>query len=176
MTDLEIHQRGLLAILKNRCGAPNDPYLRQVANSRELAMVLALWWIAFALEAQCRFTMRLLKRLSSFDLLVATYFDHNKTSPFVEELSLGFLGSLHAHGDPLVRAVSEFEHALLTVRAGFAQAHEILWDRHPERVILALETGDQLPKREQDCVYRMRVAKDLPQMLVCVRESKGRWR
>ena len=47
-------------------------------------------------EAQCRYTTRLLKRFASFDLLVADYFDHNKTSPFVEELSVGFLAH-YAH-------------------------------------------------------------------------------
>jgi hypothetical protein len=173
VSSLEIQQRGLLALLKNRGGAPSDTYLGQVANSSELAMVrkIALWWMAFALNAQCRFTTRLLKRIGSFDSLVATYFDHNQTSPFVEELSLGFLGSLHAHNDPLVCAVSDFEHALLTVLAGSAQTHEILWDRHPERVILALETGNELPKREERYIYRVRVAKDLPNLTACTRES-----
>jgi hypothetical protein len=173
VSSLEIQQRGLLALLKNRGGVPDDSYLRQLANCHELAMVrkIALWWLAFALETQCRLTARLLKRLDSFDSLVATYFDLNKTSPFIEELSLGFFSSLHAHDDPLVCAVSKFEHALLMVRAGSEQAHEILWDRHPERVILALETGDELPKHEERCVYRMRVAKDLPNLTVCARES-----
>jgi hypothetical protein len=132
---------------------------------------ITLWWMAFALEAQYRFTTRLLKRLGSFDSLVATYFDRNKTSPFVEELSLDFLGSLHAHNDPLVYAVAAFEHALLRVRAGSAQTHEILWDRHPERAILALETGDELPKREERYVYRVHVGEDLPNLTVCARES-----
>src|ERR1700756_5485313 len=83
MTDLEMHQRGLLALLKNRFFAPDDPYLRHVADSRELARArkITLWWIAFTLEAQCRFTMRLLKRYSTSDVLVATYSTTTKLRP-----------------------------------------------------------------------------------------------
>jgi hypothetical protein len=170
---LELQQRGLLELLKNRGSLPKDPYLRRVADSRELAMVrkIALWWRSFALEAQCRFTTRLLKRLGSFDLLVASYFDGNATSPFVEELSLSFLASLHDNEDRLIRDISRFEHALLTTRAGSAGTHEILWDRHPDLVVLALETGCKLPAPEPDCCYRMRVTRDLPHMIACTREA-----
>ena|SRR5215469_13977277 len=86
-------------------------------------------------------------------------------------VDLSFLGSLHDHGDRLIRAMSQFEHALLTVRAGSVDAFEILWDRHPNLVVLALETGGELPAREPDCLYRMRVGRDLPSMIACTRES-----
>ena len=111
MTGLELQQRGLLALIKGRGAPPGDPYLQRMAGSRELAMIreIALWWRTFQLEAQCRFTSRLLKRLGTFPSLVAAYFDKNATSPFVEELSLGFLRTLRTHDDPLVRAVSQFE-------------------------------------------------------------------
>jgi len=132
---------------------------------------IALWWRAFALEAQCRFTTRLLKHLGCFDALIANYFDCNSTSPFVEELSLSFLGSLHSHGDRLIRAMSRFEYAVLAIRAGSANGYEILWDRNPDRVFLALETAGELPARELGCRYRMRVARDLPHMITCTRES-----
>src|SRR4029077_19610877 len=97
MNALERQQRGLLALLKNRGGIPDDPYLARVANSRELAMMrgITLWWRTLTLQMQCRFTPRLLKRLGCFDALVAGYFDRNAASPFVEELSAGFLTSLH---------------------------------------------------------------------------------
>jgi hypothetical protein len=172
MSDLELHQRGLLELVKNRGGQPCDPYLRRVANSRELAMVrkIALWWRAFALEAQCHFTTRLLKQLGCFDALVKSFFDHNATSPFVEELSLDFLGSLYDHDDRLIRAMSQFELALLKTRAGSAHAYEIMWDRHPDLVVLALETGGELPACELGCRYRMHIARDLPHMIVCNRE------
>jgi hypothetical protein len=173
MSALELQQRGLLELVKNRGRSLEDPYLRRVANSRELAMVrkIALWWRAFALEGQCRFTARLLKRLGCFDMLVASYFDRNPTSSFVEELSLGFLESLHDHGDRLIGAMSQFEHALLKARAGPADICEITWDRHPELLVLALETGGELPPSESDCIYRMRVGSQLPGLIACTRES-----
>jgi hypothetical protein len=172
MSALELHQRGLLELIKNRDGWHDDPYLRRVANSRELAMVrqIALWWRAFAIAGQCRFTTRLLKRLGCFDALVASYFDHNPTSPFVEDLCLEFLISLNNHGNRLIRDMSRFEYALLAIRAGSPDTYEIVWDRHPQILILALETGGELPASESDCRYRVRLARDLPNMMACLRE------
>jgi len=173
MLTLEAHQRGLLDLVKKRGASPVDPYLRQVEGSPQLAMVreIALWWRVFALEAQCRFTSRLLKRLGIFHETVAFYFDNNPTSPFVEELSVDFLHSLGAHRDPLLRAVSQSERALLECKAGCGSAVEILWDRHPDRVFQALENGSQLPPAEPRVVYRLRIDLNLPGWVACSREA-----
>jgi hypothetical protein len=172
MTGLELQQRGLLALVKGRGAPPDDPYLQRVAGSPELAMVreIALWWRAFQLEAQCRFTSRLLKRLGFFDTFVAAYFDNHATSPFVEELGPGFLSTLRVHDDPLIRAVSQFEYGFLEARAGSHASFEILWDRHPDHVFLALENGSELPGPEPGCHYRMQVARNLPRLVACSRE------
>jgi hypothetical protein len=172
MTQLERQQRGLLDLIKNRGVPPEDPYLRQVANSRELEMVreIAIWWRAFQIEDQCRFTSRLLKRCECFEDVVVTYFNNHRTSPFIEELSQDFLNSLVDDPDWLIRAVSQFELALLKVRAGSAECFEVLWDRYPENVILALEESSRLPPPESGCVYRMRIGRDLPRTVVCTRE------
>ena len=184
MTQLELQQRGLLDLVKRRGAPPSDPYLCRVQGSRELKVVqeIAIWWRTFQLEAQCRFTSSLLKRLSCFDSAVANYFNNNGTSPFVEELSYGFLNFLNGHNDGndgndgydgydgLVRTVAQFEHAVLQARAGSAEAFEVVWDRHPDYVILALENGSDLPGPEADCLYRMRIARDLPNMVSCTRE------
>jgi hypothetical protein len=174
MSALELQQRGLLALIKNRGGVPDDPYLKRVANSRELAMVrgIALWWRSLGLQMQCRFTPRLLKRRVLFDALVADFFDHNATSPFVEELTLSFLAALHGHDDPLIRALSRFEHAFLAVKAGSTESYEILWDRDPDALVLALETGAELPAPEPGALYRMRISRDLPGMIACVYETE----
>lgn len=171
MTRLEVYQRGLLDLVKSRGPRPGDPYLRRVACSAELGIVreIAIWWRVFALEAQCHFTSRLLKRLGCFGETVASYFDHHLTSPFVEELSDDFLGSLSMHDDGLIRATSQFERAFLKVRAGSAQAFEVLWDRHPDLVFVALENDSELPSAEPECVYRMRIDRDLPGMVGCAR-------
>jgi len=174
MNALELQQRGLLALIKNRDGVPDDPYLQRVARSRELAMMrgIALWWRALAIDMQCRFTPRLLKRLGCFDALVARYFDQNSTSPFIEEVNLGFLASLHGYDDPLVRAVSRFEHALLAIKAGSTDTYEIVWDRHPDRVVHALETGAALPPPEAHTLYRMHASSQLPGTVACVQEDE----
>jgi hypothetical protein len=173
MSALEAQQRGLLALLKNRATPTDDPYLRRVAQSRELALLrmIALWWRTFALEAQCRFTVRLLKRRGSFAADVACYFDGNATSAFAEELSLGFLAALREHEDPLVCAVARFEHALLALRAGDVDGCEIPWDRNPDQVVVALETGGELPPPDPGGLYLMRVARDLPGLVACTRET-----
>lgn len=175
MTGLELQQRGVLGLIKGRGIGTKDSYLERVAASRELAMVreIALWWRKFDLERQCGFSARLLKRLGRFDMLVARYFDGNATSPFVEELSLHFLTWLQADDDPLVRAVSLFERALLMVRAGSSGTFEILWDRNPDLAFRSLKDGTEIPGPEAGPPYRMRVARDLPHMVSCTRRWEG---
>jgi hypothetical protein len=170
---LEAQQRGLLDLVKKRGASPVDPYLRQVEGSPQLAMVreIALWWRLFSLEAQCRFTSRLLKRFGLFEETVAFYFDHNPTSPFVEELSVDFLRSLRAHPNPLIHAVSQSERALLKCKAGSGDAVEILWDRHPDRVFQALQDGSELPPVEAGSIYRLRIDRELPGMVACTRDT-----
>jgi hypothetical protein len=172
MTGLERQQRGLLALLKGRDCPADDPYLQQIAGSRQLGMLreIAIWWRAYQIEVQCHFTSRLLKRLGSFDLLVSAYFDNHATSPFVEELSLGFLESLRMHDDSLVRVVSQFEYGFLKVRSGSNEFFETLWDRNPDLVFLALESGSALPASEPRGHYRLQVTLTLPHLFVCSRE------
>lgn len=172
MSALEAQQRGLLALMKGRATV-DDPYLRLVAGSRDLAMArkIALWWSAYALSAQCRFTTRLLRRSGALDAAIADYFDNNATSPFVEELSRDFLTAIQARGDPLIRAVAAFERALLLVRTGSDTEYEIVWDRNPNCVILALEEDNEPPSPEPESRYRMRVSGAFPQLVACERET-----
>jgi hypothetical protein len=172
MTRLERQQRGLLDLIKKRGAPSDDAYLQQLTGSRELAMVreIALWWRRFQLEDQCPFTSRLLKRLGAFEAMVATYFSQNATFPFVEELSRDFLSWLRNDRNQLIQAVSQFERALMEVRAGSAETFEVLWDRHPDLVLRALDQGSELPAPEQECLYRMRIDRDLPHMIACTRE------
>jgi hypothetical protein len=172
MTALEIQQRGLLGLIKGRGALPADPYLGQVAGSAGLAMIrgIAIWWREFQLEAQCYFTTRLLKRIGSFESLVTSYFNANSTSPFVEELSMDFLSSLYSNADPLIHAVAQFEGAFLEVRAGSDTFFEVLWDRNPDQVFLALEGRAEIPPAETEHIYRMRIGRNLPGLFECSRE------
>jgi hypothetical protein len=77
---------------------------------------------------------------------------------------------LHDHGDPLIRAMSQFELALLKARDGSAHACEMEWDGNPDLVILALESAGELPASQPGCRYRMQVSRDLSGMVVCNRE------
>ncbi len=173
MMPLEAEQRGLLDLLKNRGASTADPYLRRVEGSPQLAMLreIALWWRMFALEAQCRFTSRLLKRFGFFEKTVAYYFDNHPTSPFVEELAQDFLLSLHQHPDALLRAVSQSERALLQCKAGSGDTVEVMWDRNPDHVFQALEDGSELPPAETDGIYRLTIDRELRGLVACTRDT-----
>jgi len=173
MSPLEAQQRGLLDLVKGRGAPPHDPYLKRVARSRELAMVrsIALWWRAYTLERQCPFTSKLLRREGRFDRLVADYFDANATSPFAEEVSLGFLRWLEAEEAPLTRAVARFDRALVELRMGASDDVDLTWDRNPGDVFAAIESGARPPSAEAHCLYRMRILAPGPGRIECVRES-----
>ncbi len=175
-SQLEVYQRGMLDLVKNRGLATDDPYLRDLAKSRELAILreIAIWWRTFQIDVQCRFTSRLFKRRGCFEQSVTSYFDQNATSPFVEELSHGFLTSLRDHPDSLVRSVTQFECAFLRVRGGSPERYEVLWDRHPDLVFVALEEAGDLPPVEAGVIYRMTIAGDIPHLFSCVRETVER--
>jgi hypothetical protein len=175
MTQLEGQQRGLLALIKNRTTTVDDPYLKQIADSRGLAMLreIVFWWRALQLEAQCRFTSRLLKRLRCFDAAVLAYFNNNPTSPFIEKLSRDFLEFLNSDPDPLIRSVSQFEWAFMQARAGSTKSFEVLWDRHPDHVIVALHAGSELPAVDRKYHYRMRIGRRIPALVSCTREPLG---
>lgn len=171
MTQLELQQRGLLDLIKSRGKPPTDPYLVSVAGSAGLGMVreIAIWWRTFQIEAQCYFTSRVLKSLGRFDALIIAYFNEHATSPFVEELSRGFLAWLQAEDDPLIRSVAWFEYGFLEVRANSDVVFEVPWDRNPDAVFLALEGRRELPARDGMYAYRMRIGRSLPGTFVCTR-------
>jgi hypothetical protein len=174
VNSLEYHQKGLLNLIKGRGADRNDPYLERVAHCREMAMLreIAVWWRKLHVGSQCRFTARLLKRLGIFDTLVLQYFNNNATSPYIEELSLGFLSSLGTHADAVVRAVSQFEWAFHKLRAGSGDRYEVYWDRHPAKFLCALAGDGELPGLEDGVFYRMTIGGDIPGLFECVRESE----
>jgi len=175
MTTLETYQRGLLDLVKSRGGPPTDPYLRRVAGGAEIAVVreIAIWWRTFQIESQCPLVSRVLKHYGCFNQTVTQYFDANRTSPFVEELTHQFLASLCEHNDLFLRSVSRFEQALLRARAGPEETQVILFDRNPESVFLALEGTGILPPAEPERLYRMTVDRRLPGMFRCTREENA---
>ena len=173
VSELARVQKGMLALLKRREWPADDPYLRVVAESAGLALVrkIGLWWTAVSLEAQCRYTTRLLKRLDEFDASVAGFFESESVSPFIEEMGPDFLRRMSAHPEPLLRSVAEFELSILLIQLGRGAPREILWDRHPERTIVALERREALPEPEPGCRYRLFIDPDERPIMRCAREA-----
>jgi len=174
MISLEDLQSGLLGLIKSRGVDPTHSYSRHAAASRGLGVVreTALFWRAFQLQNQCPLTCRLLARLGRFEPVLADYFSCNATSPFVEQLTADFLRWLRHQDDELIRAVSQFELAALQdSEAG--EVYEIFWDRDPDRVLLALQNGSELPAAEKNARYRVRVDRTLSDGVACIRERAG---
>ena len=163
MLSIEQQQRSLLAILSRRpADLRADPWLESVASSPGLRMIheIALWWQRFQIEWQCRYTSRLMKRLGCFESYVAAHFRRHPTPPSIEGMSAQFLSSLKKHRDPLLRAVARLEIACIgsNDRPGArSRATIIYWDRDPSRVMEALDRFRELPEREPNLRYSMRL-------------------
>lgn len=170
MSGLGGQQRELLALIKGRSLVCEDPYVRRVEGSHRLAVVrtIATRWRMYQIEAQCRYTSRLLKRLGSFEARVARHFSKFDCSPQIDELSAQFLAAEAAAKEPLVRAVASTELALLRARMGESGVTDTHWDRNPDLVFRALEAFEQMPASEATH-YLLRVGRDLPNFLECVR-------
>ena len=171
MTPLEREQRGVLALLKGRPWAEDDPYLAQLSRSPRLALLreIAVRWRMYQLEAQCRYTTRTLKQLGRFESVVAEYFANYVTSPRIEEFSAAFLASLAGGSDPLLREVAATELALIAVRSGSPQTFHIVWDRNPDTTFGALLAQTPLPPATPGQGFLLRVDTALPGLLECTR-------
>jgi hypothetical protein len=172
MSALARQQRELLALVKGRTQAFEDPYVRRVMVSHRLTVVrtIAIRWRMYQIEAQCRYTSRLCKRLGIFESRVERHFSEFDSSPHIDELSAQFLNAQSDAVEPLVRAVAATELALLRARAGQSDVVETRWDRNPDLVFRALENFEQIPPSE-DANYLLRIACDLPNFLECLRLS-----
>jgi hypothetical protein len=144
-----------------------------VESSSGIAIVreTAIWWRVMQIEALCPLVSSILKHYGLVQDAVTVYFNTNRTSPYAEELSEGFLKFLCHHADPLVRSMAALELAILRVRCGAIEPSEVLFDRNPDHVFLAIKSGGRIPGTEPNSLYRVRVARELPGLLQCIRES-----
>jgi hypothetical protein len=172
MTSLEQQQRGLLALIKHRNLETGDAWLRQIAGSKQMEMLaeIALWWRLYQINEQCRYTARLLRRLGRYQETVKAFFERGVTSPYIEKLSRDFLLSLNTHPDALIAAVAAFELACLEMPVS-AKRWQIVWDREPADVLVALDQETEIPAAEVGCHYLMHVGADVPGSAVCTRFS-----
>jgi hypothetical protein len=174
MLTLEQQQLGLLAILRDRTAEPpSDPWLKRVTKSDGLKMIhhIAGWWQRFQIEAQCRYTSRLMKRLGCFEQYVEEYFNIHPTPPSIEELTSQFLSSVKQNGDPLLSSVAHFELACLRLNEETANTETVIWDRDPSEVLLALERFESLPGPKPKARFVMNLNASLPGCFTCVREE-----
>lgn len=161
MPGLAEHQRAMLALVKGRpvAGAADDYYAR-LEPTKELALLreIAIWWRVLTIEGACPSTARLLRRLGLFEESVTAFYRAENVSPYIERASVHFLQHMQAHPDPLVRSMVRFEQALALLRSGDNGAFAIDWDRHPESVFAALDSGTPLPDAEAGAVHRLHLA------------------
>jgi hypothetical protein len=175
MTNLEKHQRGVLALIKERPpDFPPDDWLRRIAGSRELEMLreIALWWRGFQVSSQCRFTSRLLKQLRIFETEIAAFYGSRATAPFIDQLAREFLGNLVDHPDPLVRSLAATELAMFELRRPEPVSKEIVWDRNPEQVFAALDRWEPVPDEDASYLYLLKLDREFPQLAKCVRVER----
>lgn len=175
MLSLAEQQLRLRAILRgDAVDVDADAWLRSVAESRGLTLTreIASWWQRFQIEWQCRYTSRLMKRLGCFEEYLEAHFAEHPAPPSIEQLSTGFLRSLRKHEDALVRAVASFELACIARASGQEGNVVIEWDRNPNEVMQALAGGERLPKAEDGARYLMRMGRNVPGGVTCIREGR----
>jgi len=169
MSRLATQQRAVLAMLKNRpCDASGDDWLMLISQSRELVMLreIARWWRQYQVAGQCRFTTLLLKRTGRFEEAINRYFEADCTSPYMEEMARGFLKTLGAHGDELLRQVARTELGLIEAKQG--RRTDVDWDRHPDMVFAALDNNTEMPSRDEHYDYHLTI----DQALRCIRRRR----
>ena len=175
MLTLAQQQESLRAIVLGRPVDTNgDIWLTEITASKGLQLMRATisWWQRFQIELQCRYTSRLLKRYSCFEESVHACFAGRSAPPSIEELGSSYLTSLQTHEDNLVRAVAEFELACLVPSAAGSRPVLIPWDRNPVDVILALDSGTELPAPEPETRYTLCIGADIPGGMSCIRERQ----
>jgi hypothetical protein len=172
MGNLAEQQRTILHLLKGRAHQPiEDPYLAEVARSPGFAFMreIALFWRTEAVEATCRWTSRLLKRLGTFDQSIASFYSDENVSPYKGKAGEQFLVRMSRHGEPLIAAMAKFELAFTRIRQGAKNKFRIEWDRDPDGVFRSLITGKKLPPAACDYFYRMYISRSLRGLVKCNR-------
>lgn len=164
--DLATHQRKLLGLIRStyRVGADDDPYIRRVAESRDLAEARRniFLWRVYVLERTCALTFSLLKRRNLLEDAVGAFIARNNISPFRETQAPAFLEELSTHEDSLVASVAQFELALLKVRQGDPCTYVVHWNVDPHGVLYSLARDLPLDEATVQGAYQIVVSGALP--------------
>lgn len=140
--NLATHQRKLLGLIRSsyESGSDDDPYIRTVAQSRDLeeARRNVYLWRIYVLERSCVLTFTLLKRLKILEESVTAFIAQENISPFRETQAPAFLEMLSAHPNPLLASVAQFELALMKVWQGDSGSYTISWNVEPLGILNSL--------------------------------------
>ncbi len=166
--DLANHQRILLGLMRAsyQPGAADAPYYHRVAASIDLqeARGNVYLWRVFVLERTCVLTVALLRGRGLLEAALQDFIRQQNISPFREYQPLAFLAHLAGHGDPLVVSVSQFELALMKVRAGDPDRYVVDWDCDPAPILHALAQDTALPTQAATEAHRTTIAGGLPHL------------
>lgn len=166
--DLASHQRILLGLMRAtfQPGADDASYYHRVAGSVDLqeARGNVYLWRVFVLERSCVLTVALLRQRGLLQAALQDFIRQQNISPFREYQPLAFLACLAGHAEPLVAAVSQFELALMKVRAGDPGRFAVEWPCDPAPLLHALAQGAPLPAPGRPHRYRSTVSAGLPHL------------
>ncbi len=164
--DLASHQRILLGLVRASYSVTDDDdaYFHKVARSRDLeeARGNIFLWRVYVLERTCVLTVSLLRQRRRLGRAVSAFTRRENISPFREFQPLAFLASLANDPDHLVASVSQFELALMKVRAGDAGAYVVAWHTEPQRVLKRLAEDALVQDEACTGAFVTRVSGKLP--------------
>lgn len=181
--DLATCQRKLLGLFRNAYSiqADEDAYIREVAQSKELAegrKNIHLWRV-YVLERTCPLTIGLLRRRKLLEETLDAFIMQQNISPFRETQGPAFLERMGRHDDPLLASVAQFELALMKVRQGDAGSYVIPWNVEPHGVLHSLARDVSFPDDIPAGDYEIVVSGGLPgqlrisERLNCSVDAKG---
>ena len=164
--DLATQQRKLLGLFRSsyEVTAEDDPYIRKVARSRDLAegkKNIALWRV-WVLERTCALTVNLLRRRNLLNDLIGQFMRSENISPFRETQAPAFLEWLGDSEDLLVASVARFELALIKVRDGDRRTHAVPWKVEPASVLHSLAKDLPLEAEMHAGQYEIVASRKIP--------------
>ncbi|QYF94614.1 hypothetical protein KY495_05285 [Massilia sp. PAMC28688] len=166
MNHLANHQRILLGLIRDTYTPRphDDAYFHHVAASADLqeARGNIFLWRVYVLERTCVLTVELLRQRGELDTTLRSFMRTCNLSPFREYQPLAFLEALADHGDALLVSVSQFELALLKVRAGAPGTYRVAWTVDPHGVLHCLAQRLPFLACIDGCRYVTTVAGALP--------------
>jgi hypothetical protein len=164
--DLVTHQQKLLSLLRStyHIGELDDPYIRKVAQSPDLAEARKniLLWRIYVLQRTAPLSFNLLKRRRLLEDTLNDFIERHNISPFRETQAPAFLEVLSEHSDSLVASVAQFELALLRVKSGDASTHIVAWDVEPHTILDCLAKDTPIAEDVPRGVYRIHISREYP--------------